>query len=201
MNSTNRAANRLVIGVTGLIILLLGAVALAVGLPTVIRDGWADGNATATRTLDGWLQQTPLGGPQTSWLWLVGLAALVLLAVLLVVFISRQGRGHTSLLLTEPATDDGQTVVESGLAEQVLQDALADRPEFITSNVSTYRVAKRSVLKVSVTCRRGISPQDVTTLISQQLRHLDALLGVQVPALIQVSGGFRARVSRSTRTQ
>lgn len=201
MNTTNRGANRLVIVVTGVIVLVLGLVAIALALPTVIRTGWRNGTTQATTTITGWLQQTPLGGPGTSWLWLVALAALVVLIAALIVFVSRQGRGHTSTLLTTPSTAHGRTVLESGVAVDVLQDALSGHPEFVTSNVSTYRVKKQPVLKIAVTCRRGVSPADVTAAVSGHLRQLDALLGIELPAFVQISGGFRARVSRATRLQ
>ncbi|GGF10209.1 hypothetical protein [Subtercola lobariae] len=201
MNTTNRGANRLVIIVAGVIVLALGAVAIALALPTVIRAQWRDGSNQATRTIVDWLQQTPLSGPGTSWLWLIGLAALVVLLVLLLVFISRQGKGHTSTLATPPPTENGLTVVDSSVAVGLLNDALADRPEFVSSSVSTYLVKKRPVLKIAVTCRRGVSPHEVATMVSTQLGALDALLGIRIPAFVQISGGFRARVSRATRLQ
>jgi len=38
-------------------------------------------------------------------------------------------------------------------------------------------------------------------MIETTLVAFDALLGRQIPALIQISGGVRARLSRTTRTQ
>jgi len=57
------------------------------------------------------------------------------------------------------------------------------------------------VLKVSVTCRRGVSPREATRAVESTLAAFDDLLGLPVPVLIQISGGFRARVSSASRAQ
>ncbi|UFS58268.1 hypothetical protein [Subtercola endophyticus] len=199
MNSTNRGANRLVIIVFGLVLMALGAAAILAATPTVVRDNWASGYASTRSTIVSWLQQTPLNGPGTSWLWLIGLAALVVVGVLLVLFITRQGRGHTGLLYSQTPSSAGQTLVDAAVAERALGDSLRDRPEFVTSNVSTYRVSRQPMLKISVTCRRGVSPRDAVAVVTGRLRAFDALFGQTTPALIQVSGGFRARTTRATR--
>jgi hypothetical protein len=95
----------------------------------------------------------------------------------------------------------GTIIIDSVVAERAIQDALDGRPEFISSRVSTYRVRDTPVLKISVTCRRGVSPRDVTNIIENTLTAFDALLGREIPTLIQISGGFRARISRSTRIE
>ena len=85
------------------------------------------------------------------------------------------------------------------MAEQLLQQALDEYPEFLSTRVSTYRVTRDAVLKISVTCRRGTSPTDVVHIVEQALSALDGLLGLRILALLQISGGFRVRASRSTR--
>jgi len=50
-----------------------------------------------------------------------------------------------------------------------------------------------------VTCRRGTSPTEVVRIVEQALLALDELLGLRIPALLQISGGFRVRTSRTTR--
>jgi hypothetical protein len=129
------------------------------------------------------------------------LVVIVLAVVLLVVFALRQGHGRTGTVVDETVGEHGQTVISSKVAEEAIQDALSARPEFVTSHVSTYRVKRTPTLKVSVTCRRGVSPADASAIVESTLRALDQLLGRELPALVQISGGFRARVSGSTRLQ
>jgi hypothetical protein len=199
VNNTNRALNRSVIFVTGLVLL---AVAILLGLlatQVTLQDAWASATDRIGTTADGWLQATPLGDTQNSWIWIVVLALLLAVVALLFSFILRQGRGHSGHLISEHTTAGGTTQVDSAVAEQALQDALGERPEFLSTRVSTYRVARDAVLKISVTCRRGTSPTDVVRIVEQALLALDELLGLRIPALLQISGGFRVRTSRTTR--
>jgi len=199
MNNTNRGLNRTLIMVVGLVLLAAGALVLALSFVPAFGERWSDTAPQVSSSVSGVLVDTPLGDTGSSWLWIGVIVVLLVVAALLVAFIARQGRGHTRRLLTQPSTDNGSTVVESAVAEQLMTQSLADRPELVSSHVSTYRVRGASVLKISVTCRRGVSPTDVTTIINQRLRALDGLVGTEVPALIQISGGFRARTTKSTR--
>ncbi|MEA9986144.1 MULTISPECIES: hypothetical protein [Subtercola] len=201
MNSTNRGANRAVILIAGLVLLVAGAAAVAVGAVPQFRDGWQQRAPEVQKTVTGWLYQTPLGDSGHSWLWIVAAAVALVVSVLLLVFILRQGRGHTRALLSDAPTDDGRTIVEASVAEQLLADGLSGRPELVSSHVSTYSVRGTSVLKVSVSCRRGVSPREAGRMVEQLLLALDALLGSEVPAVVQISGGFRVRTAGSTRLQ
>ncbi|MFB2580810.1 hypothetical protein ACEXQD_06135 [Herbiconiux sp. P15] len=201
MNSTNRAANRLLTFVVGLVLLLLGAAAAAAVLVPVVRDGWTSSTSAITDQVDTWLQQTALGDLGVSWILPAILVLLIVAVIVLIVFIVRQGRGRTGRVLEDRTSENGTTVVESGVVEQVLQDAIRDRPEFVSSHVSTYEVRRTPVLKIAVTCRRGVSPKDAADIVEDAVLALDQLLGRPLPALVQISGGFRSRVTSTTRLQ
>jgi hypothetical protein len=201
MNNTNRALNRTFVAVIGLLTLLIGAALVTIGTIPTIRAGYQSTAPAIHGGITDWLKTIPLLDTGTSWGWVFVLALLVLIVTLLLVFIFRQGRAHHDILLREDTTPAGTTIIDSGVAEQTIQDDLHGRLEFLASRVSTYEVRGTPVLKISVTCRRGVSPREATTTIENTLTALDALLGRQVPALIQISGGFRSRLSRTTRTQ
>ncbi len=201
MNSTNRAANRLLILIVGLLLLVVGAAAAAAVLLPTVRDGWEGATGQVTDQVSAWLQQTPLGGTGASWIMPALLVLAVIGIIVLIVFIARQGRGHTGVAVREPTSEHGTTVVESAVAERALQDAIGGRSEFVASHVSTYRVKRTPVLKISVTCRRGVSPADAAAIVDDAVRALDVLLGRPLPALVQISGGFRARVTSTARLQ
>lgn len=201
MNNTNRALNRILIAVIGLLTSLIGAAVLAVATLPAIRAAYKSTAPDIHDGIAGWLKAIPLFDTGSSWGWIFVLAGLVLIITLLLVFIFRQGHGRENILLKEPATQAGTTIIDSTVAEHAIQDDLDGRPEFIGSSVSTHWVHGTPVLKISVTCRRGVSPRDVTTIIENTLTAFDALLGRQVPALIEIRGGMRARLARTTRTQ
>ena len=199
MNNTNRALNRSVIFLGGLVLLAVAAVLGLLAAQATFQDAWTSGTDRAGATADDWLQATPLGDTQTSWIWIVVLALLLAVVGLLLRFILQQGHGQSGHLLSEHTTDWGTTEVDSTVAEQALQNALGERPEFLSTRVSTYQVARDAVLKISVTCRRGTSPTDVVLIVEQALLAFDELLGLRIPALLQISGGFRVRTSRNAR--
>ncbi|PPG00896.1 hypothetical protein C5C19_00665, partial [Pseudoclavibacter sp. RFBH5] len=99
------------------------------------------------------------------------------------------------------SSDTGRTIVDVSVARDALADALGERDEFLSTSISAYSVKRAPMLKVSATCRRGVSPRDATAIVEQNLEALDALLGQKVPVLLQLSGGFRAKVQQSTRLQ
>ena len=199
MNNTNRALNRSVLVVVGLVLLTVAALLALLATQTTTQQTWTSVADTARTTVSGWFQATPLIGTQHSWLWIIALALLAAVVGLLLGFILRQGGGHSGRLISEQREDLGSTEVDSAVAEQALQQALGEHPEFLSTRVSTYRVARAAVLKISVTCRRGTSPSDVVGIVEEALGALDELLGLRIPALLQISGGFRVRTSRTTR--
>ncbi|MCI0158734.1 hypothetical protein KNO15_18705 [Leifsonia shinshuensis] len=199
MNNTNRALNRSLVLFAGLILFACGVGAFLLATDPSIRNGWS---AAATRTqvsLASALTAPAVTRNGPGWLSIAAVVALLLLIVLLLVFVFRQGHGHTSKLFQEGTTGRGRTVIDAALAEHLLHDSLTGRPELITTSVSTYTVRHAAVLKVAVTCRRGVSPRHVATLIEATLRALDTLLGAEFPALVQIGGGIRTRLAKSTR--
>ena len=201
MNSTNRGLNRLLITAVGLLLLVIGAAA-AIGawLPGA-KDTWTPISEGVNTNVTGWLQQTPFPGADFSWLLIALVAVLVIGIILLLAFSLRQGQGRTGTIISDRTADTGRTVVDVTVAKDALSDALSERDEFLTTSVSAYDVKRTPVIKVSATCRRGVSPRDATAIVEQNLEALDALLGREVPVLLQLSGGFRARVQQSTRLQ
>jgi len=199
VNNTNRALNRGVILVIGVLLLAAGGAAIAVGSTPIISSSWRD-LAPAVRTnLRSFFASAPVAGTTVDWWWIAVLAALAVVAILLLAFIFRQGHGHTARFIDEAPTEDGSTIVDSKVAEQLVQDALDKHPELVSSHVSTYLVRRAPVLKVSATARRGVSPRDVVDTVETALDSLEQLLGHPVLASVQVSGGFRARISSTTR--
>lgn len=201
MNNTNRALNRAVIFLIGLALLLTGAAATAIALIPAIRDPFTTSAQDAPALVSSWLQASPVATSDISWISIGLLALLLLVVLLLVAFIVRQGNGHTGTLHIDTATGTGTTILDTSVAEHSLQEALSTRPEILSSHVTSYDVRGTSVLKVTAVARRGVSPKDIADTIDSHLRALDRLLGIEIPALVQISGGLRTHINRSTRLQ
>ena len=199
MNTTNRVLNRAFVLVIGLLALGLGAVAVAlVAVPDFLR-GWAQTAPSVTGALSTVLADTALAGTGTSWVPLAGLAAAALLVLALAVFIARQGRGRTHRLIAAAPAEDGSTIVDSAVAEQMLTADLRERAEFDAVSVSTHEVHGAPVLKVSAAVRRGVAARDAITVIERSVHGLDSVLGAEIPVLVQLNGGLGTRRSGRAR--
>ena len=223
MNNTNRAANRTLVLITGLVLLALGATAIAVATVPAFASIFTDAARGVRASISSLLVATPLANPLIapadgssaevhSWLWMALIAALAVVVVLLLMFIFRQGHGHTRRLVARDGSAGsgsssdapvvaGGVTIDSAVAEQSLAAALAERPEIVSSRVSTYLVRKEPVLKIAATARRGVSPRELSETIERLVRSFDAALGEEIPVVVQISGGFRTRLSQSTRLQ
>lgn len=196
MNSTNRAANRLLLGITGLLLLVMGAAGVALATAPAFASLWRTRASALLRDAPAWVA-APAVGTVSALTVGVGVSAVVL-AVVLVIFIVRQGRGHTASVV-ERRDGDSTTRIELGVPRSLLETELAHRVEFVATRVSAYRVRGTDALKVSVQCRRGIAPTDAAAIVLRALEGMDAIIGTAVPALVQVSGGFRSRAADRAR--
>lgn len=201
MNTTNRGLNRTVIFIVGLLLLLTGAAAILLAAAPPIASRWKHEAPTVSKGVDAFFATAPLFATGSSWLAVAAVAVLLILVALLIEFIIRQGNGHTSELFHDETTEHGSTIVKSTVAQSAIQDVLKDRDDLMSSNVTTYEIKGTNVLKISAAGRRGVSPKDIADSIENTLTALDKLLGFEVPALLQISGGFRAKVAKTTRLQ
>ncbi|WEO77427.1 hypothetical protein BJQ94_19085 [Cryobacterium sp. SO2] len=199
MNNTNRVLNRAFVLLVGLLGLAVGAVAVALVAVPDFLQAWSRTAPDVTAALSDVLGRTEVADSGTSWVPVAGLALAAALIVLLVVFIARQGHGHTGRLIEAAPTEDGSTIVDAAVAEQLLTDALHNHEEFVTVAVSTYRVHGTPVLKVSATVRRGVAPRAALTIIERAVHGLDRVLGAEIPVLVQLGGGVRTRMSGRAR--
>lgn len=199
MTSTNRALNRLLVIVIGLVLIAAGA-ALAVG--TVLPDVQSTVSGAASDAKQP--VSDALSGGQTWILWIVALAALLLI-VLLAWFALRQGHGRTGTLVRlesgrgASTPTGGALVIDAKVAEQLLEDALGDDPAIVSVDVTAFEVQHSTTLRVTAVARRGVSPVAVRRTVDEAVTRLDAVLGTQVPVVIQITGGLRSKMSGETR--
>jgi hypothetical protein len=191
MNDTNRALNRIVVFVVGLVLLLAGA-AVAVGalwpdVQQTVSDGASDATGPVTDALSG----------GQAWILWVTAAACLVLALLLVVFVVRQGGGRTSTLLDLSEAEGSHS--PTGGHVVVLEEALSSTPGVLAADVVAFRVKGENVLRVTVDARRGASPVDLRRAVDEAVARWDELLGTVTPVVVQINGGLRTQMSGATR--
>jgi hypothetical protein len=194
MNATNRAVNRVLVLVVGLLLVIAGVLGIAVGLLPAFRDAWAPAMSTLARRV--------ATGPIApgSALTTLDAGVLLLLAIIvaaMVVLLARLGGGRTSTVVRRRESGD-EIAVDTAVARDLLGDDLDRTADVVANSVSSRIVRGQEVLVVSVTCRRGASPATVAAGVDAALLRLDETLGVRVPALVRVDGGVRARIARPT---
>lgn len=194
MNDTNRALNRIFVLVVGLVLLLGGgAVAAGALLPDVrstVSDAAEQATGPTTDALSGGLPWV---------LWVTALAALVLV-VLLLALVVRQGGGRTGTLTRLRSQGPsggvgGDVVVETRTAADAIEAALKEDDAFVSASVSSWRVKGTTVLRVAVDVRKGVSPRDAHGRVDQVVAAWDRVLGQELPVVVQLDGGLRSQLA------
>jgi len=189
MNATRRGLNRFLLFVVAMVLLALGALALAVGLLPGGTDTWT----TVMGGFQGWLES--LGRESAGW---GAVAAIVVLAITLVLVASAavRGRRQAPLQSTGSASAEGRITVSDGFASEALKNALGERDEILSSRISAGEVGKESVLHVAVTPRQNTSPREVVAHVDTLVTNLAALTGQNLRAYISIHSGLRAKLAR-----
>lgn len=201
MNATNRALNRIILLILGLVLLAIGAVLVAASAVPGVGESWRmSGEAVQAWASHAW-EDTKIAGTQLSWLIIGMLAALLLLIVLLIVLIGRgvRGRRRSPLRATGSASELGRITLTDGFAADAIKNALSDRDEILTTKVTANDVKKRPVLHVGVTPRQNTSPLAVAHTLDTLVTNLETLTGQQVATYISVHSGIRARLAHDQR--
>ena len=189
MNTTNRALNRLFILVIGLVLIAAGAAAILLAAVPQVTSQW---KATASSLANGaqpWVADATVG--KASLLVIGIVVAAVVLILLLIAFITKQGHGRSAAAIQQ---QDGPTTtrIDLAVARALLEEHLGTRDELVGLRISAYEVRGTPMLKITARCRRGVSPAVVATLIGRSIDDLERIVGTDVPAFVQLTGGFRA---------
>jgi hypothetical protein len=190
MTASNRFLNRLLLIVTGLIAIVVGAFvgvgALAGDAGARLRD-LVDPAATAVADAVDRTPLDPNGGTGGSWLPAALAALCLVLLIVFLVAVFRHGGGRTNRVVV---SDDeaGSIAVSTSFADTAITDALERRRDIADVGVSAWTVNGRPALKVRVRVTAGSSPAPVVAAASDVVRGLDRVLGESVPVLVEVVG-------------
>ncbi|MCQ9162644.1 MULTISPECIES: hypothetical protein [unclassified Arthrobacter] len=206
MNGTPRAVNRVVLAIAGLVLLALGAALAALAVVPAAGRLWQDWAGPQMGRLSGLAARTRLAPGGGSWIWLVVAACLLVLVIFMVSWVANQGKGRTNVLFQRQGTaaDDGaagKVVLSTAVAEQSLKAALLERGDLLGVSVTSYAFRGQPAVRVRVLPRQGVAPHEVAADIASLVDALDALLGVQVPVLVSLGSGTRARFTKAERVR
>lgn len=199
MNGTPRRINRFFTGLVGLLILAAGVFLMVVSAVPAVAQAWHSAAKDWVVWLHRSYESTPLLA--SSWIYLVAVAVLLVIALLAVRWISVQGQGRVSLLVdrADDSPTPGDVTISGNVAEQMLRAALAGRSDLLGLSVGTYQYRGVTGLRVRLYPRKGASPQKLVREVGVLLQGLDAAIGQHTPVLLHLGTGTRALFTREER--
>lgn len=206
MNGTPRGFNRLMLTLTGLLLVVTGAGLTLIATVPAAAQWWQKYAGALLAWLSDFERRTRLIGTSQSWIWFAAAAFFVVVIVVMISWIANQGKGRANTLVSYPgnADDDGAAGavrLSCAVAEQALKSALLVRTDLLSVSVTSYDFKGQTALKARVLPRQGVAPHEVAREIIELVVALDELLGVEVPVLLSVGAGARSRFTKAERVR
>lgn len=206
MNGTPRGFNRLMLTLTGLLLVVTGAGLTLIATVPAAAQWWQKYADALLAWLSDFERRTRLIGTSQSWIWFAAAAFFVVVIVVMISWIANQGKGRANTLVSYPgnADDDGApgaVRLSCAVAEQALKSALLVRTDLLSVSVTSYDFKGQTALKARVLPRQGVAPHEVAREIIELVVALDELLGVEVPVLLSVGAGARSRFTKAERVR
>jgi hypothetical protein len=203
MNSTPRLLNRVLIGILGLVLLAAGILLMLLATVPAVGVWWQAWSGGVWASASQLLGATRFPGRQESWLWIVLALVLILLIGLMVAWVAQQGKGRSDLLLAaeDPGGVPGDVRIGSGVAEQSLKEAFAERPDLAGTTVTTFDIRGEPALRIRLHPRPGVAPHLLVADAAALVSALDRVVGRETPVLVHIAAGARTRFSRAERVR
>lgn len=201
MNNTNRALNRIVLIIVGIVLVALGAAVVTVFVWPQAADYWKGASEAGRSWLENAASATATGATVLSGLAIGILVLIVFLVVLLIVILTRLGGGRTRTVLRGTGSENsvGRVHIHAGFVSDAIQHTLQNRDDILFSSVTASDVRKQPVLHVSVTPRQNTSPKQVLDDVDRLVSNLATLTGEEVPTYISIHSGLRAKLAHDQR--
>lgn len=197
MNHTNRALNRALLLIFGLVLLGAGLVGVGLAVWPTAATAWGDVGGGADAWLAQVLEATRIAGTAATWIGIGAIAIILVALVLLVLALTRliRRRSRTVVLSNDAQTPLGRVTITEGFVSDAVRNALADRDEILTVQVTANEIRSTPVLHVSVTPRQNTDPRELVDRIDLLLRNLTALTGQEIDTYISIHSGLRVRLA------
>lgn len=205
MNATNRALNRALLLLVGVVLALAGTTAiLATTRPTWADDAMDAVTQRVETSLSDMADRTIgiAGIGDVSVLALLALAAASILLLLQIVFIATRGGGRTATVLSV-VTEHGTTAVDRNVADAVLAARLRNRTDVLSAHTSVYRIRRAPAIELTVKTRQGARLPQVMEAAEAAVSEWDAFAGdAAIPVVLRLEGrGWLDRWRSAVRTR
>nr|WP_314844579.1 hypothetical protein [uncultured Microbacterium sp.] len=201
MNTTNRALNRTLLLIIGLLFLGLGAVGVAITSWPTATDIWTSAGKDARSWLDQTIAASTIGGSRISWIGIGAVAAILIVVVLLVLALfSVVGRRSRTVLRSSGAQNPiGRVTVTESFVSDAVRNSLDGRDEILSAQVTANDVRREPVLHVSVTPRQNTDPRALVDQVDRLLTNLATLTGRETATYVSIHTSLRARLAHDQR--
>ncbi|CAN7512353.1 hypothetical protein LJR186_003595 [Microbacterium foliorum] len=201
MNNTNRALNRVLLLIIGLLFLALGAVGIAIMSWPTATDIWTSAGENARSWLDQAIAATAIAGGSLSWIGIGAVVAILVVVVLLILALTTIAgrRSKTAFRSTGAQNPLGRVTVTESFVSDAVKNSLATRDEILSTQVTANDIRNTPVLHVSVTPRQNTDPREVVDHIDRLLTNLATLTGRDTETYVSIHTGLRARLAHDQR--
>jgi hypothetical protein len=201
VNNTNRALNRTLLLIIGLLFLGLGALGIAIMSWPTATDIWTSGGENARSWLDQAIAATAIAGGSQSWIGIGAVVAIVVVIVLLVLALTSVAgrRSKTAFRSSGEQNPIGRVTVTESFVSDAVKNSLATRDEILSAQVTANDIRKTPVLHVSVTPRQNTDPRELVDHLDRLLANLATLTGRDTETYVSIHTGLRARLAHDQR--
>ncbi|WEK62279.1 MAG: hypothetical protein P0Y60_05865 [Candidatus Microbacterium colombiense] len=201
MNNTNRALNRVLLLIIGLLFLGLGAIGIAIMSWPTAADTWKSAGKDAQSWLDQAFAATQIAGGQITWIAVGGVAAIVVVIVLLIIALTSVARRRTHTVFRSSGAQNplGRVTVTESFVSDAVKNSLDTRDEILSTQVTANDIRREPVLHVSITPRQNTDPRVLIDHVDRLLTNLATLTGRDTETYISVHTGLRARLAHDQR--
>lgn len=201
MNNTNRALNRVLLLIIGLLFLALGAVGIAIMSWPTATDIWTSAGENARSWLDQAIAATAIAGGSLSWIGIGAVVAILVVVVLLILALTSVAgrRSKTAFRSSGEQNPIGRVTVTESFVSDAVKNSLATRDEILSAQVTANDIRKTPVLHVSVTPRQNTDPRELVDHLDRLLANLATLTGRDTETYVSIHTGLRARLAHDQR--
>lgn len=197
MNDTNRALNRALLFLVGLVLVIVGGAAATAAAVPAVGAVWTSSGSAVVDALRAAGDATAIGGTALGWAVIGATAVAIVVAVILIAamttLISR--RSKTVLRSSGSQNPLGRVTVTEAFAADAVKNSLSRQEEVVAASVTAHTVKDEPVLHVSVTARQGADPRRIVDHVDRLVDGLAAVTGTDTPAFVSVHGGLRSRLA------
>lgn len=201
MNNTNRALNRILLLIIGLLFLGLGAIGVAIMSWPTATDTWKSAGKNAESWFDQAFAATQIAGSQATWIGVGAVAAIVIIIVLLILALTSVAGHRSKTVLRSSGAQNpiGRVTVTESFVSDAVKNSLAGRDEILSTSVTANDIRRQPVLHVSVTPRQNTDPRVLIDHVDRLLTNLATLTGRDTETYISIHTGLRARLAHDQR--